>query len=140
MSSTYKAGTYYANNREDRLAYYANNKDYINAYNKLYYEKNKEDILTKSRVRNKKWYEENKEEKLAKDRVVITCECGCEIAKGGLSKHKKSKKHEKLMEAKNKKEDEKLMEAKNKKEDDKCYGCGKPDWRCRCGGCYSDSE
>ena len=125
MSSTYKAGTYYANNREDRLA-----------YNKLHYENNKEEILTKSRVRNKKWYEENKEEKLAKDRVVITCECGCEIAKGNHWKHKKSKKHEKLMEAKNKKEDNK----DNDKDDDKCYGCGKPDWRCRCGGCYSDSE
>lgn len=119
MGDTFKAGTYYANNKADR-----------DAYNKLYYEKNKEEILTKSRVRNKKWYEENKEEKLAKDRVVMTCECGCEITKKGLTKHKKSKKHEKLMEAKNKKEDN--------KDDDRCYGCGYKDWKCRCGGGWGE--
>ena len=82
-----KSGTYYANNREARLE-----------YDKKYYEENKEAILIKSKVRNKKWYEENKEAKLTKEKERVTCECGCEVRRKEISRHKKSNKHIKLME------------------------------------------
>ena len=41
----------------------------------------------------KEYYENNKEEILAKMREIITCECGCEITKNHISRHKASKKH-----------------------------------------------
>ena len=84
-----KSGTYYEKNRELLLE-----------YDKVYYEKNREDILVKSKVRNKKWYEENKEAKLAKEKERVTCDCGCDVRRGDFSRHKKTKKHIKLMEEK----------------------------------------
>ena len=74
--------TYYTKNKEARLE-----------YSKKYYEKNKEKLLIKDKVRNKKWYEENKEAKLAKMKERVICECGCEVRRGDISSHKKTKKH-----------------------------------------------
>jgi hypothetical protein len=38
------------------------------------------------------WYEKNN--------YYITCECGCEVKRNGLSSHKKSRRHKELVEAK----------------------------------------
>ena len=62
--------------------------------NKKYREENKDKLNEK----NKKYHEKNKEKINEKKAEIITCECGCQIRRGGISKHQKSKKHLKLME------------------------------------------
>tara|TARA_R110000851_G_scaffold80329_1_gene176826 strand:+ start:4442 stop:4693 length:252 start_codon:yes stop_codon:yes gene_type:complete len=43
---------------------------------------------------NKSYYEKTKEARLATMKVKVTCEtCGCIVSKGKLSGHNKSKKH-----------------------------------------------
>lgn len=59
---------------------------------KEYNDINKEQIIEYQ----KKWYEENKNKILEK----IICECGCEVVKGQLFRHQRTKKHLKLIEDK----------------------------------------
>lgn len=68
---------------ERHKKYRENHKEYFKEYMKQYRIDNKETII------------KNYTEK-------ITCECGCEITKGGFSKHKNSNKHIKLLEEKHK--------------------------------------
>lgn len=56
--------------------------------------KNNPDIFKK---RDKDYYEKNKEKILERQRVKITCECGSCIAKGNLADHIKSKKHQEYL-------------------------------------------
>jgi len=56
-------------------------KNYAKVYRKQYYEKNKEALNLKS-----------------KEKVI--CDCGCEVRKSDIARHKKSDKHIKLMESK----------------------------------------
>lgn len=65
----------------------------VNQQHKQYREKNK-DKLTQQR---KEYYTSNKAQLLKNQRDKITCECGVEICKGGLAEHKKSMKHQKLL-------------------------------------------
>ena len=65
--------------------YYQDNKEQIMLQKKQYYVQNKEQKYTY----NKQYYDQNKEMINQK----ITCECGSEIVKQGLSRHKKSKIH-----------------------------------------------
>jgi len=76
--------------------YYENNKEKIKQYKKQYNEKNKEKIDNYK----SEWYEQNKQRILEKAREIILCECGCEISKVNLTRHKKGKKHITLMENK----------------------------------------
>jgi len=76
--------------RENNIGYYEN-------YNKDYYEENKNKLNEKQ----KKYNEENKEKIKEREKQKIICECGCEINKYILSRHKQTKKHIKLMEEKN---------------------------------------
>lgn len=83
----------YENNKEKILKqhqeYRENNKEKIKEDTKIYKNKNKEIIRIKNKI-----YEEKNKEKIAKRKSEkITCECGVIIAKGGFSKHIKSKKH-----------------------------------------------
>ena len=75
------------------------NKDKIKENKKEYYGNNKEEISKKRKER----YEKNKEEINKKEREKpipkITCECGCTINKKNTKRHKKTKKHIKLMES-----------------------------------------
>jgi hypothetical protein len=95
--------------------YYCDNKEIILEQHKGYYEKNKDKILEKHKEYcdqnkdkifeiNKKYREQNKDkiseyykEKYVqnKDKILekIVCECGSEVAKSSLSRHKKTKKH-----------------------------------------------
>jgi len=73
---------YYEDNKQKIKQYYEDNKQKIKEYKKKYYEDNKEKI---------------KEEK----REKITCECGSEITRRCLARHKKSQKHINLMKIKN---------------------------------------
>tara|TARA_R110000823_G_scaffold177420_1_gene309971 strand:+ start:110 stop:679 length:570 start_codon:yes stop_codon:yes gene_type:complete len=73
---------------------YEENKDKYHKKYKKHYEKNKDKISEKV----KKYKEKNKEKISEYNKVKVNCECGCEIRKYCLSKHKKTKKHIKLME------------------------------------------
>ena len=77
---TEKSKEHYENNKENKKEQYEKNKNKISEKAKIYYEKNKNKILEKYKVK-------------------IICECGCEISKYN-NKHKKTKKHIKLMETK----------------------------------------
>jgi hypothetical protein len=71
--------------KEKQKIYNENNKEKRNEYAKKWYENNKE----KRREYENKWYENNKE----KLKENIICDCGCEVMKCNLTRHKKSKKH-----------------------------------------------
>ena len=66
---------------EKSKKYREQNKEIISKKNKEYREQNKEIIVEK----NKKYYEKNKEK--------FVCECGSEIIKSYLARHKKTKRH-----------------------------------------------
>ena len=70
-----------------------NNRDKNNAYNKLYHEKNRDELNAKHKV----WYEKNRDEINAKQLEKFTCECGCDISRATNTRHRKTKKHLKLM-------------------------------------------
>ena len=65
------------------------NKEIIKEYKKEYYENNKEILSEKNKI----YRESNKEIINQKQKEKITCECGCEITKSNLIRHKKTKKH-----------------------------------------------
>jgi len=88
---------------------YEEHKDEILEKAKQRYEEHKDEILEKNKVYNqehkeeikeqrKQQYEEHKDEILEKAKEKITCECGCEITKVYLTKHRKTDKHLKLLE------------------------------------------
>ena len=81
---------YYQNNKEiiseQRAEYYQNNKEVIAEYNAKYNHKNKEVLAEKAA----EYYQNNKEK--------VVCDCGSEVIKYGLTRHKKSKKHLKYLE------------------------------------------
>ncbi len=81
-----------------------NNKETLAEKKKKYHETHKENIAEKK----KEWYENNKEilaEYYINNKEIINekakektkCECGCEITKRGLNRHKQTKKHIELM-------------------------------------------
>jgi hypothetical protein len=69
-------------------------KEDYNEYNKEYYEQNKNHILE-----HQKEYRENNKDKISeKKKEKITCDCGREIRRDSLLRHKLSQKHIKLVE------------------------------------------
>ena len=108
-----KSKEHYSKNKEHinqkSKEHYEENKEHINQKSKEHYENNKEHIKQKSkeyREENKEnikqYYEKNKEHinQKAKERgeKKVLCECGVNIRKDSMSKHKKSKKHLKFVE------------------------------------------
>ena len=73
---------YREKNKEKIKEYREKNKEKIKEQDKEYREKNKEKI--------KEYREKNKE----KIKEKVKCECGSVVCRGGLSQHKKSKKHQ----------------------------------------------
>jgi len=93
--------------KENSKQYREDNKEKLKQYKKEYDEKNKEKIKqyyedNKEKIDNNKseWYKQNKQRILEKGREIILCECGCEIVKTSIARHKKTKKHITLMENK----------------------------------------
>lgn len=80
---------HYQANKEQKKEYYQANKEHKKEYNKQYHQANKEQIRKQSKV----YYESNREQILEK----VECECGCKISRHGLTGHRKTKKHLKLM-------------------------------------------
>ena len=88
---------YYEDNKEKFKEYYEDNKDKIKNKKKEYYEDNKEkrkeyleDNKEKIKEHKKEYYEEYYKEYCSKK---VTCECGCEVRRDCLARHKRSIKH-----------------------------------------------
>jgi len=80
-------------NEEEKKNYYINNKDY-------FFKKNKENYYNKRDERlkySKDYRDKNKEEISLKQKEKIICECGCEIVKKQLNRHKQTIKHIKFI-------------------------------------------
>ena len=101
---------WYQNNKKRKnelgAAYYQNNKKRMKEYSAAWNQNNKE----RMKELNSAWHQKNKvsvnERKAAyraipenKERISerITCECGSEVRRDSLSRHKKSKKHKLFM-------------------------------------------
>ena len=69
--------------------YRENNKDKIKEKKKQYRENNKDKI----KEINKEYYEDNKEKIKEYSKIKITCDCGSELRKADIARHKKSQKH-----------------------------------------------
>ena len=82
---------------QTRKEWYQKNKDKISIQQKILNEKNNE----KRKEEKKNWYaslsKSDKKEYLEKRKEKIVCECGELTNKKGISRHKKSKKHMKLI-------------------------------------------
>jgi hypothetical protein len=75
---------------EERNQYLKIYRDEHKEHYKNYRDEHKEEM----KEYGKKRYENNKEEILKNQSKKIICECGIEITKGKLSRHKKSKRHQ----------------------------------------------
>ena len=112
-------------NKKREKGYYEANKDKISEQKKGYYEANKDKISERDREyrqnnkdkiseQKKEWYEANKdkisEQKKGyydtnKDKISehkkekVICECGCEISRTNLSRHRKTKFHQEFIQS-----------------------------------------
>ena len=75
--------------KERGKEYRQENKEKRNEQKKEYYQANKE--------KGKEYYQANKEQIKERNREIITCECGCKIRRGDISRHRRTKKHLNLM-------------------------------------------
>ena len=89
---------YYVENKEklteQKKDYYENHKEMVLKYVKEYRIKNKDQI----KENRQKYRQENKEKISKNKKEKILCDCGCFIRKDGITEHKLTKKHIKLME------------------------------------------
>jgi hypothetical protein len=81
---------------EKQLEYRKNNKEIIRQRDKQYREKK----IEIKRLKDREYRIKNREQLKAKQLQKIECECGCMVARSGLSKHKITDKHKHLMEDK----------------------------------------
>ena len=91
---------YREDNKDKIKEYQEANKEHKKEYNKEYSTKNKEhkkEYNKEYSTKNKDMIKERKQEYRTnnkhKIKEKITCECGCEVSRGNLSTHKKTKKH-----------------------------------------------
>ena len=99
---------HYNDNREkileQRKQYHQKNRDKLLEYKRQYYQDNREKKLERTKQYrqdnrekiqgyHKQHYQDNREKKLEK----ITCECGCVVSRGALSRHFKSLKHQNFL-------------------------------------------
>mgnify|MGYP003659504739 CR=1 FL=1 len=82
------------------------NKDKMKAYHELYRKENKEkkelyreENKEKIQAANKVYNEKNKDKIKEKEKQKVICECGCELTRGNLTRHRKSKFHQEFMES-----------------------------------------
>jgi len=78
--------------KEQRKEYRTNNKDKIKELNQEYYKNNTDKILKQVQ----EYREDNEEAIKANKSEKISCECGCEIRRSDLARHKKTQKHIRL--------------------------------------------
>jgi len=85
---------YYKKNREKiaerHKEYGENNREKISEYKKEYRKNNREKISEYHKV----WYEKNREKLAEKAKEIVKCECGSEVTKYHLVRHKRTQKHQ----------------------------------------------
>jgi len=106
---------YYKDNKKEinkkNQEYYKKNTEKIKEHTKKYYEINKEKIKEQQKEWNEdnkekvkqykqKYKEKNREQTNKKLKEKVECECGSIIRKNDISKHRRTKKHIKLLEEK----------------------------------------
>lgn len=88
---------YVEQNREQRIMTYKKyretHREQISSYNKSYKEQHKEEVS----IYNKNYRENHIEKFRAKETEVVVCECGSQVIKSTLSRHKKTNKHKNLI-------------------------------------------
>jgi len=73
--------------------YYQNNRERILERRKNYYYNNQESVLERSKI-----YRENNQEKIkARKKIRVICECGLDVNKDHIARHRRTKKHQQLM-------------------------------------------
>jgi len=88
--------------------HYNDNSEYVKAQNKQYRIDNREAVLEYERMRwirdkpkrqalNKKNYDTKRDEILKQQAEIVECECGCLSTRNHINRHRKTKKHLKLM-------------------------------------------
>jgi len=113
----------YTNIKKARKKYYQENKEKINEYQKQWRERNPEKVKEKNKIKEQrmkekdpekyrkdhnernKLYRERHPEKVReqqrlsniKNKEKVKCECGCLVSKWNILRHRKSKKHLKLI-------------------------------------------
>ena len=88
-----RAKEYKLNNKEKIKKYNENNKEKIKETRKKYREDNKDKI----KEFMKKYREDNKDKIKKHEFTIIQCDCGVQIIRKGLSRHKKTTKHLDIM-------------------------------------------
>ena len=97
--------------KEHKKDYHETNKEKIHEKKREYYEQNKERVCAKVQEyrelnrekineKAKEYRAENTEKIKEKAKEKITCECGCKVRVSDLARHRKTKKHQKLVENK----------------------------------------
>jgi hypothetical protein len=88
-----KIAEYYLDNKDKKKEYQKEyreaNKDKIVEYKKEYYEANKDKIAE----RDKEYREANKDKISERRKIKIKCECGSEVRKSDIQRHKRTIKH-----------------------------------------------
>ena len=78
-----------ANNKEYYRKYRDDNREHYKAQKDVYYKENK----TYFKDIHKKYYDENADKIRAQKREYITCECGVDVQRGHMPRHRKTTKH-----------------------------------------------
>lgn len=84
---------YRLENKDKFKQYYTENRVKILERTKQYRLENKEQIAEQK----KQWRLENKDKILERGKQKMTCECGCVIRRDGVAEHKRTKKHQDLI-------------------------------------------
>ena len=107
---------YYQQNREKEIErkriYREEHKEEIRERERKHYQENKdkfkqyrEDNKEKLKEKDKRYYEAHKDEIKKKKSTKVICECGKEITKHHIAEHRKTKIHQKLLDALNTQEE-----------------------------------
>ena len=78
---------------EKEKIYRDNTKQIRSDKMKIYYQENKDSKLEKRRI----YYNNHKEIESEKAKIKVKCECGSEVQKGDIAKHRRTKKHIEIM-------------------------------------------
>tara|TARA_R110002049_G_scaffold260445_1_gene436361 strand:- start:246 stop:791 length:546 start_codon:yes stop_codon:yes gene_type:complete len=84
---------YRQDNREKLQVYFKQHTERKREYDKKY----RDDNIEKIKQRKAEYYFKNQADINAKQNEVIKCECGCEITKSKLPRHRRTKKHADLL-------------------------------------------
>ena len=105
---------YYDTHREEiseqKKGYYKETVEERLAYKNNYYSENKDTILERKREtrlnnleekrrKDREHYHKHKDKYLTRDKEKVECVCGAVVCRGGMSEHKKTKKHQKYLQS-----------------------------------------